>query len=160
MAIVTSQTELQLVVNTLHTSNSVAIHQIQSSSLSTIVARRIKESSTAILTKFHAGYFRVCRPTLFKRSMKRFIVAWWTYSFPLSVLALASLEYAEEVKSSIAHLLMLRLLAFSVLVSISLIIFTLLNTKMFLPDNDPIASLLSHLPSVSQHNKSTTTTSV
>ncbi|XVF36020.1 hypothetical protein REPUB_Repub19eG0022200 [Reevesia pubescens] len=92
----------------------------------------------------------VCRPILFKRSMKRFNVAWWGYSFPLSVLALASMEYAEEVKGDIAHLLMLLLLAFSVLVSICLIIFTLLNTKILLfPRNfDPISSFLSHLPTV------------
>ena len=60
MAIVTSQTEHQLEVDTPHTTTtSVATHQYQKSSLSTIVARRIKESFTAILTKFHAGYFRV-----------------------------------------------------------------------------------------------------
>ena len=104
---------------------------------------------------------QVCRPTLFKRSMKRFNVAWWAkaYSFPLSVLALASAEYAEEVKGCIAHFLMLVLLAFSVLVSISLIMFTLLNTKMLLSDNDSSASFPSHLPRVSQQIKSTTTRS-
>ncbi|XWS21006.1 hypothetical protein CRYUN_Cryun30bG0017800 [Craigia yunnanensis] len=61
MAIVTSQTELQLEVDTPQSSSSssVATHQFQNSSLSTCVARRIKESFTAILTKFHAGYFRV-----------------------------------------------------------------------------------------------------
>ncbi|WRX29771.1 Transporter protein SLAC1/Mae1/ Ssu1/TehA - like 5 [Theobroma cacao] len=59
----------------------------------------------------------VCRPALFSRSMRRFNVAWWAYSFPLTVLALASTEYAEEVKGSIAHLLMLLLLALSVLYS-------------------------------------------
>ncbi|XVE69799.1 hypothetical protein DITRI_Ditri10aG0020400 [Diplodiscus trichospermus] len=50
MAIATSQTEFQLQVDIPNTTTS---------SLSTIVARRIKESFTAILTKFHAGYFRV-----------------------------------------------------------------------------------------------------
>ncbi|KAM3710749.1 hypothetical protein ACJW31_01G054500 [Castanea mollissima] len=88
----------------------------------------------------------VFRPNLFKRSMRRFKVAWWAYSFPLTVLALASTEYAQEVKGSIAHILMLLLLAISVLVSLGLIVFTLFNTKMLLPDNDPIVTLLNHLP--------------
>ncbi|KAE8712645.1 putative F-box protein [Hibiscus syriacus] len=70
---------------------------------------------------------QVCRPTLFKRSMKRFNVEWWAYSFPLSVLALASMQYAEEVKGSIANLVMLLLSAFSFLVSLGLIIFALLS---------------------------------
>ncbi|KAF3335552.1 S-type anion channel SLAH1-like protein [Carex littledalei] len=38
----------------------------------------------------------VSRPTLFKRSMRKFSVAWWAYSFPLTVLALAATEYAQE----------------------------------------------------------------
>ncbi|KAB2082448.1 hypothetical protein ES319_A05G197500v1 [Gossypium barbadense] len=61
MAIVTSQTVLQLVVDSTvsHISSIDSTHQIQCSSLSTIVARRIKESFTNVLTKFHAGYFRV-----------------------------------------------------------------------------------------------------
>ncbi|KAM4129860.1 hypothetical protein ACJW30_01G055700 [Castanea mollissima] len=88
----------------------------------------------------------VFRPNLFKRSMRRFNVAWWAYSFPLTVLALASTEHAQEVKGSIAHILMLLLLAISVLVSLGLIVFTLFNTKMLLPDNDPILTLLNHLP--------------
>ncbi|XP_075671221.1 S-type anion channel SLAH1-like [Castanea sativa] len=88
----------------------------------------------------------VFRPNLFKRSMRRFNVAWWAYSLPLTVLALASTEYAQEVKGSIAHILMLLLLAISVLVSLGLIVFTLFNTKMLLPDNDPIVTLLNHLP--------------
>ncbi|GMI91301.1 SLAC1 homologue 1 [Hibiscus trionum] len=90
----------------------------------------------------------VCRPALFKRSMRRFSVAWWAYSFPLTILALASTEYAEEVKGSIPHLLMFLLLALSVLVSLGLTVFTLLNTRMLLPDNDPISGL-RHLPTVS-----------
>ncbi|KAE8659872.1 S-type anion channel SLAH1 [Hibiscus syriacus] len=90
----------------------------------------------------------VFRPALFKRSMRRFNVAWWAYSFPLTILALASTEYAEEVKGSIAHILMFLLLSLSVLVSLGLTIFTLLNTRMLLPDNDPISGLY-HLPIVS-----------
>ncbi|XP_061350695.1 S-type anion channel SLAH1-like [Gastrolobium bilobum] len=84
----------------------------------------------------------VCRPTLFKRSMRRFNVAWWAYSFPVTVLALASTDYAQEVKGTISHILMLLLLVLSCLISLALTVFTLLNSKMLLPDNDPIASLL------------------
>ncbi|KAF2324643.1 hypothetical protein GH714_015885 [Hevea brasiliensis] len=92
----------------------------------------------------------VCRPMLFKRSMRRFNVAWWAYSFPLTVLALASAEYAQEVKGVIAHVLMLFLSAFSVLVFLGLAAFTLLNSKMLLPDHDdPIADVLNRLPIVS-----------
>ncbi|KAJ4702039.1 S-type anion channel like [Melia azedarach] len=83
----------------------------------------------------------VCRPALFRRSMRRFSVEWWAYPFPLTVLALASKEYAQAVKCSISHVLMLILSALSVLVSISLTVHTLLNTKMLLPDNDPVATL-------------------
>jgi len=74
--------------------------------------------------------------------MRRFNVAWWAYSFPVTVLALASTNYAQEVKGTVSHILMLILLALSVLVSLSLTFFTLLNSKMLLPDNDPIASIL------------------
>ncbi|XP_058780764.1 S-type anion channel SLAH4-like [Vicia villosa] len=84
----------------------------------------------------------ICRPALFKRSMTRFNVAWWAYSFPVTILALASTEYAQQVKGAFSHILMLILLALSVLVSVSLTVFTLLNSKMLLPDNDPIASFL------------------
>ncbi|XP_010252457.1 PREDICTED: S-type anion channel SLAH1-like [Nelumbo nucifera] len=80
----------------------------------------------------------IFRPTLFKKSMKRFNVAWWAYSFPLTSLALASSEYAEEVNGEIAHGLMLVLSSLSVLVSLALTAFTALHTSMLLPDNDPI----------------------
>ncbi|GAV70198.1 C4dic_mal_tran domain-containing protein [Cephalotus follicularis] len=92
----------------------------------------------------------VFRPALFKRSMIRFNVAWWAYSFPLTVLALASTEYAQEVRGGIAHVLMLILIIISVLVSITLAVFTGFNTRMLLPDNDPIASLqINPLPTLS-----------
>ncbi|KAL5073905.1 hypothetical protein RYX36_012889 [Vicia faba] len=84
----------------------------------------------------------ICRPALFKRSMARFNVAWWAYSFPVTILALASTEYAQQVNGTFSHILMLILLALSVLVSISLMVFTLLNSKMLLPDNDPITGFL------------------
>jgi len=74
--------------------------------------------------------------------MRRFNVAWWAYSFPVTVLALASTNYAQQVKGTVSHILMIILLALSVLVSLSLTLFTLLNSKMLLPDNDPIANIL------------------
>ncbi|KAI4336823.1 hypothetical protein L6164_015303 [Bauhinia variegata] len=88
----------------------------------------------------------VCRPMLFKRSMRRFNVAWWAYSFPVTVLALASTQYAQQVKGNIAHFLMLLLLTLSVFVCLGLTAFTLINHKMLLPDNDPIANLVIYLP--------------
>ncbi|KAE8712644.1 putative SLAC1 [Hibiscus syriacus] len=59
----------------------------------------------------------------------------------------------EEVKGSIAHILMSLILSLSVLVSLGLTIFTLLNTRMLLPDNDPISGL-HHLPTVSPYSQS------
>ncbi|KAJ8639017.1 hypothetical protein MRB53_015711 [Persea americana] len=82
----------------------------------------------------------VSRPALFKRSMQRFHVVWWAYSFPLSVLALASVEYAQEVKGRMPHALMLVLLAFSVLVSLGLMVFTAINSGHLLPNDDTILS--------------------
>lgn len=77
---------------------------------------------------------------LFKKSMKKFSVAWWAYSFPLTVLAIASTEYAQKMKSTIAHVLMLVLSLLSVLVSLVLMVFTGLNTNMLLPIHDPYSS--------------------
>ncbi|KAL7585532.1 hypothetical protein Lser_V15G45679 [Lactuca serriola] len=78
----------------------------------------------------------ITRPNLFKKSMKKFNVVWWAYSYPLTVLALASTEYAQETKSSIAHLLMLLLSLLSVMVSIVLMVYTALNTNILLPPDD------------------------
>ncbi|XP_061356487.1 S-type anion channel SLAH4-like [Gastrolobium bilobum] len=75
----------------------------------------------------------VSRPMLFKKSMKKFNVAWWAYSFPLTTLALASTEYAQEVQGAVAHVIMLVLSSLSVLVSLILMIITALNTSMHLP---------------------------
>ncbi|KAJ8749160.1 hypothetical protein K2173_018629 [Erythroxylum novogranatense] len=71
-----------------------------------------------------------CRPTLFRKSTKKFNVAWWAYSFPLTTLALASVDYAQEVKGTLAHGIMLGLSSLSVLVSVALIVSTALNTNM------------------------------
>ncbi|XP_022028567.1 S-type anion channel SLAH1 isoform X2 [Helianthus annuus] len=78
----------------------------------------------------------VTRPNLFKSSMKKFNVVWWAYSYPLTVLALAATEYAQDTKSSFAHLLMLLLSALSVMVSIVLMVYTALNTNTLLPPDD------------------------
>jgi len=56
--------------------------------------------------------------------MKKFNVAWWAYSFPLTALALASVEYAHEVKGIMAHAIMFVLSSISVLVSLILVIIT------------------------------------
>lgn len=72
----------------------------------------------------------VSRPLLFKKSMKKFSVAWWAYSFPLTALAIASAQYAHEVKGIMAHVIMLFLSLISVLVCIMLMIVTALNIRM------------------------------
>ncbi|CAE5962436.1 unnamed protein product [Arabidopsis arenosa] len=42
----------------------------------------------------------VCRPNLLKKSIKRFNVAWWAYSFPITFLALDSVQYAQEQQTA------------------------------------------------------------
>ncbi|KDP20720.1 hypothetical protein JCGZ_21191 [Jatropha curcas] len=85
-----------------------------------------------------------CRPSLFKKTMRKFNVAWWAYSFSLTVLALASAEYAKEVKGHTASGLMLLLSALSVLVLIGLMLLTALNIDRFLYQNDPMLSLVNN----------------
>ncbi|MCL7023293.1 hypothetical protein MKW94_024177 [Papaver nudicaule] len=80
----------------------------------------------------------VCRPALFKKSMKRFSVAWWAYSYPLTVLAMASMEYAKEVKGGIPDALMFTLLGLSVIVFLALVIFTAFNSNKLLTNHDSI----------------------
>ncbi|KAL9255105.1 S-type anion channel SLAH1-like protein [Drosera capensis] len=81
---------------------------------------------------------KVCRPNIFKKSMRKFNVAWWAYSFPLTFLALASAEYAQEVKGQVAPILMIALSGFSSLVFLGLMLFTVLNITKLLRENDPI----------------------
>lgn len=69
--------------------------------------------------------------------MRKFSLAWWAYSFPLTVLALCSAEYAQEVKGGAAHTMMLVLLALSVLVALLLMTFTVLNTDVLVIDPIP-----------------------
>ncbi|WCJ37541.1 S-type anion channel SLAH1 [Euphorbia peplus] len=87
----------------------------------------------------------VSRPKLFQKSTRKFNVAWWAYSFPLTVLALASADYAQEVKGGVAHSLMLLLSSISVLVSLFLIFFTAKNTSCFFPPQDPTLAPTSAL---------------
>ncbi|GAB2231594.1 hypothetical protein Droror1_Dr00010603 [Drosera rotundifolia] len=82
----------------------------------------------------------VCRPNIFKKSMRKFNVAWWAYSFPLTFLALASAEYAQEVKGDVAPILTIALSGFSGLVFQGLMLFTVLNITKLLRENDPILS--------------------
>ncbi|KAK8496675.1 hypothetical protein V6N12_063935 [Hibiscus sabdariffa] len=78
----------------------------------------------------------VCRPFLFKKSMKKFNVAWWAYSFPVTFIALAAVQYAGEVKSHVATLLMLGLSTISVLVFLGLTLLTAANMYWLWRDTD------------------------
>ncbi|KAL4308800.1 hypothetical protein GQ457_01G043120 [Hibiscus cannabinus] len=78
----------------------------------------------------------VCRPFLFKKSMKKFNVAWWAYSFPVTFIALAAVQYAGEVKSHVATLLMLGLSTVSVLVFLGLTMLTAANMFWLWRDTD------------------------
>ncbi|KAG7011905.1 S-type anion channel SLAH1, partial [Cucurbita argyrosperma subsp. argyrosperma] len=79
----------------------------------------------------------VSRPALFRKSMRKFSVAWWAYSFPLSVLALACNEYAKEVDAEAAHVIALLLSLLSVLVSLFLMVVTVLRTNFVIPVTPP-----------------------
>ncbi|KAE9461656.1 hypothetical protein C3L33_06435, partial [Rhododendron williamsianum] len=79
-----------------------------------------------------------CRPLFFKKSMKRFSVAWWAYSFPVSFLALASAEYAKQVNGIGAPGLTLILSSLSILVFLCVMVFTALNTDLLLRENDGV----------------------
>ncbi|KAJ8427194.1 hypothetical protein Cgig2_029924 [Carnegiea gigantea] len=75
----------------------------------------------------------ICRPSLFKKSMKKFRIAWWAYSFPLTLLALTSMEYAQAVKEEFAQTLAVLLSVVSILVSFVLLILTTVKfNKLFL----------------------------
>uniref|UniRef100_A0A7N0TBK1 Uncharacterized protein n=1 Tax=Kalanchoe fedtschenkoi TaxID=63787 RepID=A0A7N0TBK1_KALFE len=71
----------------------------------------------------------VCRGSMFKKSMRRYSIAWWAYSFPLTVLAMDSAEYAHQVKGVVPHALMLFFSTLSFLVNLLLIIYMTLNMK-------------------------------
>ncbi|KAK9064166.1 hypothetical protein SSX86_015546 [Deinandra increscens subsp. villosa] len=72
------------------------------------------------------------RPVLFKKSVKNFSVAWWAFSFPLSFLAIASKEYAQEANGVTATCLALVLSSISVLVFVFLLICSTLKMDSLL----------------------------
>ncbi|KAK1368343.1 S-type anion channel SLAH1 [Heracleum sosnowskyi] len=78
------------------------------------------------------------RPALFKKAMKKFNVAWWAYSFPLTFLAMASSAYAQEVKGIAASGLVFILTVLSVFIFICLLLSSALNIDMLLRGSDPI----------------------
>ncbi|XVF27916.1 hypothetical protein REPUB_Repub14bG0150700 [Reevesia pubescens] len=88
-----------------------------------------------------------CRPSLFKKSMRKSNVAWWAYSFPLTFLALAAAEYAQEVKGRVATVLMLMLSGLSILVLVGLMLLTATNTERLLSETDPNVTSSNNLKS-------------
>ncbi|KAL7155382.1 hypothetical protein ABFS83_03G071700 [Erythranthe nasuta] len=101
----------------------------------------------------------ICRPALFKKAMRKYNIAWWAYSYPITMLALASLRYEEEVKGCFPHAIKLILSVLSVLVLFLLLIFTASNPKLLLPDHDPLINdHTTHLPTHSTSNTTSTTT--
>ncbi|CAA2993793.1 S-type anion channel SLAH1-like [Olea europaea subsp. europaea] len=86
----------------------------------------------------------ICRPALFKKSMKKFNITWWAYSFPLTFLALASAEYAQQVKGVVASAIMLIISAISVLVFLGILIITAVNTDSLLCENDPCLGFMDN----------------
>lgn len=91
--------------------------------------------------------------------MKKYSLVWWAYSFPLTVLALASAEYAQEVKGGMAHVLMLGLSALSVLVSLALMVLSAINTNMLVPDTHTLPVSTSNRNSDCQQSDSVQTLS-
>lgn len=72
---------------------------------------------------------QICRPRLFKKSfkksMRRFNVALWAYSYTITLLALAAVKYAKAVTGAVPRALMFILSALSVLVFLSIMFITI-----------------------------------
>lgn len=79
----------------------------------------------------------VSRPELFRKSMRKFSVAWWAYSFPLSVISLACNEYAKEVGFEVAHVFALFLALVSVLMTLFLMVVTVWRFNSLIPVSSP-----------------------
>ncbi|KAK8575436.1 hypothetical protein V6N13_033327 [Hibiscus sabdariffa] len=96
----------------------------------------------------------VCRPFLFKKSMRKFHIVWWAYSFPLTFISLAAVQYAREVKSHAATLLMLVLSVTSLLVLLGLMMLTAANVNQLLRDtDDPMLTFCKNLKSAARVTK-------
>ncbi|XP_075507809.1 S-type anion channel SLAH4-like [Primulina tabacum] len=89
----------------------------------------------------------ICRPALFKKAMRRFNIAWWAYSYPITILALTAARYEQEVKTGVSHAIRLALSILSVLVLFGLLTFTAVNPKLLLPaEDDPL--IVNTLPNL------------
>lgn len=76
--------------------------------------------------------------------MRKFNIAWWAYSYPITILALASTRYAQEVNHGVAHAIRLLLSALSLLVVFGLLLFTAFHPNLLLPQHDPTLPLRNH----------------
>ncbi|KAF8084437.1 hypothetical protein N665_0717s0004 [Sinapis alba] len=85
----------------------------------------------------------VCRPNLFKKSMKRFNVAWWAYSFPITFLSLDSVQYAQNVKDQVASGMMLIFSSISVLIFLGVMVLTAANSNRLLRRDHVLGSKTS-----------------
>ncbi|KAL6506721.1 hypothetical protein OROHE_022553 [Orobanche hederae] len=98
--------------------------------------------------------------SLFKKAMKRFNVAWWAYSYTITILALASVRYEQEVRGGVPRVISLSLSALSILVHFGLLFFTASNPKLFLPHDDPNSSHKVCLPIPTTHSRYNSTVQV
>ncbi|XP_058722730.1 uncharacterized protein LOC131594577 [Vicia villosa] len=82
------------------------------------------------------------------RLTKKFSVAWWVFSFPLTVLATASAQYAHEVNGIMAIVMMLILALISVLVCLALIIISALNIRVPLNAHKHISKQTNNIAAI------------
>ncbi|XP_074341763.1 S-type anion channel SLAH1-like [Apium graveolens] len=80
----------------------------------------------------------ICRPGQFKKAMKKYNVAWWAYSFPLTFLAMTSVEYAQAAKSTASTGLMLILTVISVVIFLCVMLSTALNIHILVRPTNPL----------------------
>ena len=69
--------------------------------------------------------------------MQRFNVAWWAYSFPITFLALDSVQYAQNVKDRVASGMMLIFSSISVLIFLGVMVLIAANSNR-LRRRDPV----------------------
>lgn len=99
----------------------------------------------------------ICRPLIFKKAMKSFNLAWWAYSYPLTLLAIASTRYEQAVPGLASHVIRLVLSCLSALVLLGLVLFTAVRPKSLLPDDD--STIVSGSQVLPIHSPNTTTPS-